>query len=435
MKIFPKISEKKMEEFLRKTAEANPKVTGEVLDMVPIRQKIRETERKTGCHIGHELIYGERSNGKTFQALAWSFYDCAMNGWNMSYIRATKEGFKGKNGRALFEDLSTAGVIEFVTGGEYTGVQYYAQAWYLTKKVVDDKTGTIHVVRDDTQPFCWAIALSTWQTDKGFTLPNCFIHIFDEFVRKGAADPEEFDSFEQVKSTLVRQGATDRIIMLGNTVNKFSVYFRNMRLSKVVKDMEAGDMRIVINKSNEPGIVPDAGFLLYYSDEGLKTPKKSNLFFNYGSGKTNKMITQGSWDMADYPHIGKDKRYASSEVVFTFAGTRRRWLVTLSSVKPVHISQSTGRPAASSIRTRIWCMTLTFIPFSLIGAVICSGISTTQSLKVVCLTFSAAIWCITRTTRSAIWCGPIWTGASSWDKKGAGVKSPALLYIPFLPIQ
>lgn len=318
MKTFPKISEKKMYEFLQKTAAANPKVTGEVLDMVPIRQKIRETERKTGCHIGHELIYGERSNGKTFQALAWSFYDCAMNGWNMSYIRATKEGFKGKNGRALFEDLSTAGVIEFVTGGEYSGVQYYAQAWYLTKKVVDDKTGAIHIVRDDTQPFCWAIALSTWQTDKGFTLPNCYIHIFDEFVRKGAADPEEFDAFEQVKSTLVRQGATDRIIMLGNTVNKFSVYFRNMRLSKVVKDMEAGDMRIVINKSNEPGIVPDAGFLLYYSDEGLKTPKKSNLFFNYGSGKTNKMITQGSWDMADYPHIGKDKRYASSEVVFTF---------------------------------------------------------------------------------------------------------------------
>ena len=82
-------------------------------------------------HAHYNVIFGKRSNGKTYNLLRKGLEHYYKYGTKNAYIRRWREDFKGKNGESLFEALIANGEIAEITEGKWTTVKYYSNRWYL----------------------------------------------------------------------------------------------------------------------------------------------------------------------------------------------------------------------------------------------------------------------------------------------------------------
>lgn len=133
-----------------------------------------------GCQ--YNLIFGERSNGKTTSGLIKAIADYTNGLGRAVYIRQMDMDLKGQRGANIMNSLRYGGpkkdvnLIEQYSGGEYDQVKYWSRAWYLGKTQDDES------VRWEKEPFCYGMAISNAQHDKSATPPQVRNIIFDEFI-------------------------------------------------------------------------------------------------------------------------------------------------------------------------------------------------------------------------------------------------------------
>lgn len=251
----------------------------------------------------YNLIIGERSNGKTYSTLEYGLKRWIEYGEQMAYIRRWKEDYRGKRGTQLFAGHEENGCIKELTNGEYDRVKYFSGKWYLAKYDSDlDKL----VAQDE--PFCYAFALSDMEHDKSTAYPKVTTIVFDEFLTRQYYLPDEFVTFMNVLSTIIRYRDNVKIFMLANTVNKYAPYFKEMGLRHVT-DMEVGKIDIYTYGDSK----------LKVAVERCKSPnkdgKKSDFYFAFDNPSLS-MITGGAWEIAMYPHC--PRKYSTKDVIFTF---------------------------------------------------------------------------------------------------------------------
>ena len=92
----------------------------------------------------YNIIFGERSSGKTFAVLEYGIKNFCSSGKQLAIVRRWEEDFKGKRGQTMFDSLVSAGVVEKASGGEFTNVYYFASKWYLCRyedgeRITDNK--------------------------------------------------------------------------------------------------------------------------------------------------------------------------------------------------------------------------------------------------------------------------------------------------------
>lgn len=254
-----------------------------------------------GCQ--YNIIFGERSNGKTYAVLKYILEDYINNGNQGALVRRWKEDFRGKRGQAMFDAFSVDGTISKLTNGEYTQVYAYAGKWYLAYP--DDKTNKPVT---DAQPFCLGFALSDMEHDKSTSYPKIHTIFFDEFLTRQYYLPDEFVSFMNVVSTIVRQRDDVKIFMCGNTVNQYCPYFTEMGLTHV-KDMDKGTIEVYKYGDSRLKVAVE------YADSISKKGKPSDVYFAFNNPKLQ-MITGGTWELAMYPHL--PLKYTPKDVVFTY---------------------------------------------------------------------------------------------------------------------
>ena len=78
---------------------------------------------KEGAH--YNLIFGERSNGKTYSVLSYIIEQYATRGEQGALLRRMQEDFTGKRGSSLFNPLTENGEISRVTNGEYDVIPFH----------------------------------------------------------------------------------------------------------------------------------------------------------------------------------------------------------------------------------------------------------------------------------------------------------------------
>ena len=249
----------------------------------------------------YNVIFGERSNGKTFAALKYGLEQYAENKKQTAIIRRWREDFTGKRGATMFDALVSAGVVKTLTNGEWTDVYYYGSRWWLCRYEEEKR------IMDET-PFAYGFAISSGEHDKSTSYPDITTVVFDEFITRQAYLPDEFVQFMNVLSTIIRQRNDVKIFMLGNTVNKYCPYFSEMGLTHV-KNMKQGTIDVYKygKKSN-----------LKVAVEYVKpntTGKSSDTYFAFDNSKLN-MITSGEWEINVYPHC--PMKYAPCDVVFNY---------------------------------------------------------------------------------------------------------------------
>lgn len=252
----------------------------------------------------YNIVFGERSNGKTFAALAYGLEQYIKNGHEMAYIRRYRVDFQGKRGQQVFDGIINAGLVEKLTNGEYTTIYYYSSRWYLAN--YDEQKGKY--IPAGT-PFAYAFAISEMEHDKSTNYEKIKNIIFDEFLTRGYYLPDEFVMFMNVISTIIRYRDDVKIFMLGNTVNKYCPYFKEMGLAHI-PEMKKDSIEVYTYGESKLKVAVE------YADSPVKGGSKpSDHYFAFNNPKLN-MITGGAWEIAMYPHC--PMKFKPKDIVFTY---------------------------------------------------------------------------------------------------------------------
>lgn len=247
---------------------------------------------KHKCH--YYVIFGQRSNGKTFAVLKYALEQYLKHGKKLAILRRWKEDFKQLRGQQYFENLEKdhfqVNHILKMTHGNYDSVVFYRYRWYLART---DESGK-QVRANDY--FAYAFSITEMEHDKGAGFPDVGIILFDEFITRGAYAVNEFLYFQNCISTIIRLRDGIPIFMLANSVNKFCPYFAEMGL-KHAKYMKPGDLDIyTYGDNNELKVAVE-------HTETVNKDAKSNVYFAFDKSNPHlQMITGGEWEIGVYPH-------------------------------------------------------------------------------------------------------------------------------------
>jgi len=254
----------------------------------------------------YKVIFGKRSNGKTYATLEYGIKEFFTHNKEIAYIRRNREDLTGKNCLTLFSNHVENGLIEKYSKGLWSDVYYYGRRWYFCRYVEDEKGNRQRIT--DERPFCYGFALSGMEHDKSTSYPHIKTIIFDEFLSRTGYLPDEFILFMNCLSTIARLRTDVTIFMLGNTVNKYCPYFAEMGL-KGVKDMKAGS--IDVYQYGESGL----RVAVEYTSPTTGATGQGNVLFAFNNPKLN-MITHGDWEIDIYPHL--PYRYKPDDIIFTY---------------------------------------------------------------------------------------------------------------------
>ena len=252
----------------------------------------------------YNVIFGERSNGKTYALLKQGVSNFFKTGGQMAYVRRWKEDITGRRASQLFSALCANGEIEKLTEGKYTGVNYWAGKFYLC--TYDDNGKPIF---SDTDIVCYSFALSDGEHDKSTSFPRITTIVFDEFLTNKIYLQDEFVMFMNTISTIVRKRDDVKIYMLGNTVNKYCPYFIEMGLENIAKQKQG---TIDIYKYGDSKLVVAVEYCASVQDKNSPTVNK---YFAFNNPKLE-MITGGAWELALYPHL--PCKYKPKDILLTY---------------------------------------------------------------------------------------------------------------------
>lgn len=265
------------------------------------KEKYYSLSRLLSHEAQYRIVFGERSSGKTYAILKHGIEKYYKGKGQIAYLRRWTDDFTGKRGSALFAGIVEKGEITKITKGEWTGVYYYGSCWYLCKWE-DNK----RIIAED--PFCYGFSLSGQEHDKAPSYPNITTIFLDEFLARTGYLSEEFVLFTNVLSTIIRKRDNVEIFMAGNTINKYACpYFSEMGLTNV-KRMKHGDIDVYTYGESTLKVA------IEYAEPTEKT-EGNNAYFAFGNPKLN-MITDGSWELALYPHC--PCKYFPKDILFSY---------------------------------------------------------------------------------------------------------------------
>lgn len=250
----------------------------------------------------YNVIFGERSNGKTYATLKQVLENYFSDGSQFAYIRRWSVDVQPKRMNNLFNAIIEDGYLEKLSGGKFTAIFYRTGRFYLC--TYSDKGKPIY---NEEDIIGYAFSLSENEHNKANSYPKVTTIIFDEFLTNKIYLPDEFVLFMNTVSTIVRQRTNVKIYMLGNTVNKFCPYFKEMGLTNILT-MKQGTIDVYTYGETKLKVAVE------YADSKKKF-KKNNFYFAFNNPKL-KMITGGSWELNIYPHA--PVKWLPKNIMFTY---------------------------------------------------------------------------------------------------------------------
>lgn len=250
----------------------------------------------------YNVIFGERSNGKTYATLKQVLENYFSDGSQFAYIRRWSVDVQPKRMNNLFNAIIEDGFLEKLSNGKFTAIFYRTGRFYLC--TYNDKGKPIY---NEEDIIGYAFSLSENEHNKANSYPRVTTIIFDEFLTNKIYLPDEFMLFMNTVSTIVRQRTNVKIYMLGNTVNKFCPYFKEMGLTNILT-MKQGTIDVYTYGETKLKVAVE------YADSKKKF-KKNNFYFAFNNPKL-KMITGGAWELNIYPHA--PVKWLPKNIIFTY---------------------------------------------------------------------------------------------------------------------
>lgn len=248
------------------------------------------------------VVFGERSNGKTYSALDYALERAAHDGEHFAYIRRYSLEVKKREMSQLFAAHMVNKRIQNLTKNQWTGISFTGNSFRFSR-------GTDKSNLEYSDPIGFAFDLNSMEHFKSISFPKVTTIIFDEFITRSGYLPNEFLLFTNVLSTIIRTRNNVKIIMLGNTVNKFCPYFGEMGLTHV-KEQKQGTVDVYRYANSDLKVVVE-----YCSSTLAKGGKKSDVYFAFNNPQLQ-MITTGAWEIAVYPPL--PCKYKPKDIAVSF---------------------------------------------------------------------------------------------------------------------
>ena len=253
----------------------------------------------------YNLIVGERSNGKTYALLKYAIEKFWKDKEQFAYLRRWKEDIRQKYMTQLFSALIQNGEISKITKGERSSVCYKNGRFFLCNY---DEEGT-PIYNDEMDCIGFTFCLSDMEHNKSVSYPRITSIIFDEFMTPFAYLNDEFVTFMNCLSTIIRLRTDVKIFMLGNTITKYCPYFDEMGID--VRQLKKGEITVYKYGDSKLKVAVE------YCALNMKARKKkeSNFYFAFNNPKLN-MITEGDWELSIFPHL--PFKYKPKDIVATY---------------------------------------------------------------------------------------------------------------------
>ncbi len=232
------------------------------------------------------VIWGQRSNGKTYGYLKHALETFRDSGRTFVYVRRWAEDISVKNMMKLMAPLP----VDKIYGKGFV-IKFYRGAFTL----YDERDDIEEADREEPQTVGWAIALNQVAHTKSQTFIDVKILMLDEFLQLKTERilKDEFDAWEQTISTVLRTTTDAEIYIIGNSVCKYTPYFTPYGIDP--NAIKQGEIKVIElpNEVGEPTRVV-AEYCKYNPKIGERTSKYV---------RSSKMARTGEWEIQDVSNI------------------------------------------------------------------------------------------------------------------------------------
>lgn len=254
------------------------------------------------------LIYGERSNGKSYQLKHKKGVEKYLKtGRRFILMRRWKEEITTEKIEQYFQDVD----VVKLTNGKYNCITLYRKSLYLSN--YDNETGKTK--RFDK--IGYVVALSTEQNYAGASYLDVDDIIFEEFMSRSVYMANESNKLMNFYATVDRKRLTTRLWLVGNTISRVCPYINDWGLHSVISSQKQGTIKEIIINGNEEKIK--------IAIEYCKSTGQSS-----GTIGTNaEMINTGAWETAPQPHLPKSIKEYKKLYTFGFQYQNFKFLCNL----------------------------------------------------------------------------------------------------------
>lgn len=241
------------------------------------------------------LLLGERSNGKSYASKEFIFNECWKKKRKFIYLRRYDLDVKDNLCSRYFANVP----IESITNGEYTHVDVFRKTVYLST-YDEEKAKMKH---GPVIGYC--VPLNNDERIKSLVYDDVDFLLFEEIISKdGRYLYNEPDRLQNICSSIFRQRKAN-VIMIGNTISRQCVYYREWNLEKIKKQKLGTCDRYLFKNDNGE----DTRLSVYLVD---------SLNFNSGMffGLSANSITKGAYEVSRQPHL--PKHIKSYKVLYSF---------------------------------------------------------------------------------------------------------------------
>lgn len=239
------------------------------------------------------LDLSERSTGKSTNWILLGMVMYKLYGTQTIYIRESVDMIRPAHSRQLFRTILEWDYVSKVTDGAYNSVKYNSRSWYFYNTEKDEAS-------DDA--FMVALSLDENSLNKSsFNAPRGDLIIFDEFIsRHNYAN--QFVDFCDTLKTVIRERDSALIVMLANTIDRHSFWFKELGIYEQIQKMEIDSAKEYTNNGGTLISIALMGKSANMMPEHRKEHNRK--FFGFLNPKLN-AITGGDWAMRIYPHPPK----------------------------------------------------------------------------------------------------------------------------------
>lgn len=269
---------------------------------------------KEGANIN--IIYGERSNGKSWQLKNKKIMNNYLNdhevyqadyknkenivkksyfsGCRFMLIRRLQEEIKPAQVEQYFQDVD----VQKLTDGKYNCISVYRKNIYLAHYNPEDgktKKG---------EKIGYVVALSTEQNYAGASYLDVTDMIFEEFMSRKTYLDNEPDKLMNLYCTVDRKRGTTKLWLVGNSISRVCPYIYDWYLQEIFSSLKQGKIAtkwLPTGQEDDEGYPIDVKVAIEY----CKSTGKSSFVF----GRHAEMLNKGAWQTDPQPHLPKSKKY------------------------------------------------------------------------------------------------------------------------------